>query len=44
MRWKISMAQHTFGDYLLQYLNEILQGHNSITELRIHGLTSGYAV
>jgi hypothetical protein len=38
------MAQHTFEDFSLQYLNEKLQGHNLITETRIGGLTWGFAV
>jgi hypothetical protein len=38
------MAQHTFGDFSLQDLNEILQRHNLITESRIGGLTWGFAV
>jgi hypothetical protein len=38
------MAQHTFGDFSLQDLNDILQRHNLITESQISGLTWGLAV
>jgi hypothetical protein len=38
------MAQHTFGDFSLQDLDEKLQRHNLITESRIGGLTWGFAV
>ncbi|HXO23178.1 MAG TPA: hypothetical protein VN870_01270, partial [Streptosporangiaceae bacterium] len=35
---------HTFTDFSLQDLDEILQRHNLITESRIGGLTWGFAV
>jgi hypothetical protein len=38
------MVQRTFGDFSLQYLDEIMQRHNLITESRIGGLTWGFAV
>jgi len=38
------MTQHTFEHYLLQYLYEILQGHNLITGFANWGLAWEFAV
>jgi hypothetical protein len=38
--WKISIAQHMYGDILMQYIYEKMQRHNLITEISRPGLSS----